>query len=136
MFYFKWGCFLLLIISSVMASFMKSSAQYSTAINHVEVMVGGDEILHCIVAFFLVVFSLWCTPLAHRLWLERKVGVPTLIVVIAIIIEEISQIWLPRREFSLLDLQAELVGILLGILMHSIASACWKKFFGTSLGRY
>ncbi len=127
MFYFKCGCFLFLIISSVSASLMKSSADYSSVIDHVEVIVGGDKILHCITAFFLVVFSLWCTPLAHRLWLGNKVGLPTLIVVVAIVIDEISQIWLPRREFSMADLQAGFVGIFLGILVHTIASACWMK---------
>ncbi len=127
MFYFKWVCFLLVCIFSGVASLMKSSADYHAVIRHIEVVVGGDKVLHCTVAFLLVVFSLWCTPQAHRVWLGNKVGALTLVVVMAIVMDEISQIWLPRREFSLLDLQAEFVGIVLGILMHAIVSACWKK---------
>ncbi len=77
----------------------------------------GDKICHC---SFMFTFSL-LTNLALRCRSMRlgglAVGLGTLIVAVVVAGEEISQIWIPGRDFDLFDLGADSIGIALGDLL-------------------
>lgn len=120
MLFFKWGCFLLLISLAVVASIMKSSADFSAPIYSLERLIGGDKVLHFSAATVLGFFSVWCTPERLRFWLPNGLGWPTVILSILVLADEVSQIWLPRRQFSWLDLLADFTGLLSGFIAYIV----------------
>src|SRR3954453_20675251 len=77
----------------------------------------GDKFCHCGFMFTLTVL----TTLAIRCRRIRIAGdallAGTVIVSIFVIGEEISQMWIPGRNFELLDLSADLIGIACGDLV-------------------
>ena len=77
----------------------------------------GDKIGHCSLMFTFCLLS----NLALRCLSVRVGPVPFLIgtAVVAVLVtgEEFSQLWIPGRDFDLLDLSADAVGILCGDLM-------------------
>ena len=77
----------------------------------------GDKVCHCA---FMFTFSV-LTNLALRCREIRLGGqtllLGTVIVTIVIAAEEFSQLWIPGRDFDLLDLAADLVGIAFGALV-------------------
>jgi VanZ family protein len=77
----------------------------------------GDKFCHC--AFMLTFSAL--TNLALRCRPIRLGGqtvlLGTVIVTIIVTAEEFSQLWIPGRDFDLLDLAADLVGIACGALI-------------------
>src|SRR4051812_28563759 len=71
----------------------------------------GDKFCHCAFMFTFSVLTnlaLSCRPI--RLG-GQSVLLGTVIVTIIVAAEEFSQLWIPGRDFDLLDLTADLVGI-------------------------
>jgi polysaccharide biosynthesis protein VpsQ len=77
----------------------------------------GDKVCHCALMF---TFSA-LTNLALRCREIRLGGQTVLLgavlVTIVVATEEFSQLWIPGRDFDLLDLAADLVGIICGALI-------------------
>jgi hypothetical protein len=77
----------------------------------------GDKFCHSAFMFTfsaLTNLALRCRPI--RLG-GRTLLLGTVIVTIVVVAEEFSQIWIPGRDFDLLDLTADLVGIACGSLV-------------------
>jgi VanZ family protein len=111
--------FLLLFAVCGLASVFKSSGMLAQQLSLLEWSVGGDKILHFMVASSLSFCSVWATPLWQRKWL-RLAGWPTLFLLVAVVIDELSQYYLPRRQFSLQDLAVNVGGIVVGVLMFTL----------------
>jgi VanZ family protein len=79
----------------------------------------GDKFCHCAFMFTfsaLTNLALRCRPI--RLG-GRTLLLGTVIVTIVVVAEEVSQLWIPGRDFDLLDLSADLIGIACGALVAS-----------------
>jgi VanZ family protein len=77
----------------------------------------GDKFCHCAFMFTLsALANLALRCRAIRLG-RQTLLVGTVIVTIVVVAEEFSQIWIPGRNFDLLDLSADLVGIACGALI-------------------
>ena len=105
--------FLLLFALCGLASMFKSSGIWAVQLSQLEWRVGGDKHLHFLVACALSFLSVWVTSLSQRR-LFGLLGWPTLLLLLAVTIDELSQYYLPRREFAFSDLVVNYVGILFG----------------------
>ena len=77
----------------------------------------GDKFCHCAFMFtFSALTNLALKCRAIRLG-GQTVLLGTVIVTIIVVAEEFSQLWIPGRDFDLLDLAADLVGIACGALV-------------------
>jgi VanZ family protein len=77
----------------------------------------GDKFCHCAFMFTFSVLTnlaLRCRPILLG---GRTLLLGTVIVTFIIVAEEVSQRWIPGRDFDLLDLSADLVGIACGSLV-------------------
>jgi polysaccharide biosynthesis protein VpsQ len=92
----------------------------------------GDKFCHCA---FMFTFSV-LTNLALRCREIRLGGqtllLGTVLVTIVVATEEFSQFWIPGRDFDLLDLAADLVGIACGAL---IARRLQGEYQGTAIAQ-
>ncbi|MBS0262949.1 MAG: VanZ family protein [Planctomycetes bacterium] len=90
----------------------------------VRALPAGDKISHCLLMGTLAALTnlAWsCRRLGSRDW---SPGIGTLVVIVIVVAEEISQIWIPGRTFEWLDLTADAVGIALG---QWIALRIWRR---------
>ena len=79
-----------------------------------QVWIGGDKILHLVLAFilsFLSMMSLFCTMSWWKI-------LAVLMVIISI--EETMQIFLPNRYFGFNDLLAGWSGLICGAILHKL----------------
>jgi VanZ family protein len=120
---FKLSIFLLLVGVGGLASLLKSMGVFSQQIALTEFFVGGDKPLHLMVSTALSVASVWCTAPNRRLFGRGAFGWPTLLLLILVISDETSQYFLPRREFSFLDMSVNLTGVVVGVALF----ACYEK---------
>ena len=77
----------------------------------------GDKFCHCTFMFTFSVLTnltLKCRPIHLG---GQTVLLGTVIVAIVVAAEEFSQLWIPGRDFDVLDLTADLVGIACGSLL-------------------
>jgi VanZ family protein len=118
---FKLSIFLLLVGVGGLASLLKSMGVFAQQIASTELFVGGDKPLHLMVSTALSVAS--CTAPNRRLLGGGTFGWPTLFLLILVISDETSQYFLPRREFSFLDMSVNLTGVAVGVALF----ACYEK---------
>ena len=110
------ACFLfaLLIGSVIYAANMGIGQRYFDIVRSFPL---GDKISH----FFLMGIMSALANLAARGRMVRfsavSFGVGTLIVAIVVVVEEISQIWVPGRNFDVFDLVADFLGIVCGAFL-------------------
>ncbi len=111
--------FLILFSLCGLVSVFKSAGIFAHQIMQLEWTVGGDKHLHFMVAFTLGLASVWVIPRNMRNFFGLC-GIPTLILYIAVIADECSQYYLPRREFSLLDMATNVAGVSIGVIGYSL----------------
>lgn len=111
--------FLLLFTVCGLASVFKSSGILAEQIRQIEWSVGGDKHLHFMVSFTLAMASAWVTPTRLR-WLAGLCGWPSLILLAAVVIDECSQYYLPRRQFSFADMAVNISGVTSGVLFYTL----------------
>jgi polysaccharide biosynthesis protein VpsQ len=91
-----------------------AGSRYWGWVNHVPL---GDKLCHCAFMFtFSVLTNLALRCRAIHLG-GQTVLLGTVIVTIVVVAEEFSQLWIPGRDFDLLDLAADLIGIACGTLV-------------------
>lgn len=111
--------FLVLFTLCGLASVFKSSGLLLHPLAQLEWSVGGDKALHFLIASSLSLCSVWVTaPLQRRLW--GIAGWPTLVLLIAVVVDECSQYYLPRREFSFADLAVNVCGVVAGVILFTL----------------
>lgn len=82
-------------------------------IDHIRRVPHGDNIVHGMLAAPLTLAA--CALARFRF--AGRVQRGTLIVVALVLLEELSQLWVPNRTFDLADLAGDLTGIVIGDLL-------------------
>lgn len=105
--------FIILVMSVVLfgsASILKSSGILGSEIRSVEVAIHGAIYLHLFASLLLGCFCRLATK--HNLYL----GIPptTLFVILLVVVDESMQFFIPSRQFSWLDMQVNVFGVLMG----------------------
>jgi polysaccharide biosynthesis protein VpsQ len=116
-FRFRLPIFLILVGAGGLTSLLKSMGIFAQQIAFTEYYVGGDKHLHLMVSTTLSFASVWCTPPQLRKFFAGLFGLPTLLLLILVISDETSQYFLPRREFSLLDMSVNITGVISGVVL-------------------
>jgi VanZ family protein len=102
-----------------LASVFKSSGVLVSQLAQLEWSVGGDKALHFLFASVLSVCSVWVTaPLQRKCF--GLVGWPTLLLLVAVVVDELSQYYLPRREFSFSDMAVNISGVVAGVALFTL----------------
>ncbi|QMV13407.1 VanZ family protein [Vibrio spartinae] len=97
-------------------SLSKSSGFGAQHVIALEQILGGDKYLHFLCAFVLTCLSIWVTRSRVRNHKTKcLIGWPTLIVVVLMMLDESSQFWLQRREFSVDDMMTNLFGVAMAL---------------------
>ena len=115
----------IILIASILlfgnASILKSSGILSNEIRAVEVAVNGDIYLHL---FASLILGFFCRLATKR---NLFLGLPstTIFVLLLVILDESIQFFIPSREFSWLDMQVNVLGVLFGT--YFINLILWRK---------
>ena len=88
--------------------------------NQLEVYVGGDKILHLVLAFILSLLSMMSFSEKFSWW---KI-LATLMLIITI--EETMQLFLPNRYFGFADLIAGSSGLICGAILYKLIKTLTK----------
>ncbi|ASA56336.1 VanZ family protein [Vibrio gazogenes] len=108
-----------LILAVVVVGSISLSKSIGFGAQHVialEQVLGGDKYLHFLCAFVLTCLSVWVTrPRMRNRKTMRLIGWPTLVVVVLMMLDEGSQFWLQRREFSVDDMMTNLLGVAIAL---------------------
>ena len=88
--------------------------------NQLEVYVGGDKILHLVLAFILSLLSMMSFSEKFSWW---KI-LATLMLIITI--EEVMQLFLPNRYFGFTDLIAGFSGLICGAILYKLIKTLTK----------
>jgi len=113
--------FLILFTVCGTTSVLKSAGILSHQISELEWSVGGDKHLHFLIASTLGFVSVWMTPKNNRK-IFGLCGFVTLFLYLAVITDEFSQYYLPRREFSFLDMAMDVSGVSFGVIVYALLS--------------
>lgn len=109
---------LLLLVALVViggcASLAKSFNVYGQLVLDMEALVGGDWVMHLIVSTTLGFFASWATPKHYFQTARIPVSPWVGLLLIAVTVDEFSQLYFPSRQFSFVDLGINLSGVLLG----------------------
>jgi len=94
---------------------------HGQSIRQLEVMLGGDAVLHAIIAVSLGFTACWATP--KYFYRHRWFKLPPLLIMMLLLVsgDELLQAVMPRREFSWVDLAINLSGIFIGAIAYRIA---------------
>jgi polysaccharide biosynthesis protein VpsQ len=125
-FRFRLPIFLLLVGAGGLTSLLKSMGIFAQQIAFTEYYVGGDKHLHLLVSTTLSFASVWCTP-PLRKFFAGLFGLPTFLLLILVISDEISQYFLPRREFSLFDMSVNITGVISGVVLFLLYEKVLKS---------
>ncbi|MBA5761552.1 VanZ family protein [Vibrio sp. 404] len=117
--------FLLVLIGGT-ASLAKSLNYHGNVVHQVETLLGGAWVLHVVLSISLGFVAHWATPRYY--FRNTHFRFPPLLVVIlvAVIVDEVLQAFIPRREFSIIDLAINISGLMLGAVLHRL----WLKKSG------
>ena len=88
---------------------------------------GGDKVGHFLLMgtmSFLVNFSLTAPPTSLQV---RKVVKASIVIVLLVTLEEISQLWFRTRTFSFADLSFSYLGICFGLTLAMFACRAMQK---------
>ncbi|MDW6091959.1 VanZ family protein [Vibrio rhizosphaerae] len=111
-----------------MLSLSKSSgvgAQYVIAL---EELLGGDKHLHFLCALMLTGLSVWVTRTQTRKEPSpHLIGWPTVLVITLMMLDECSQYWLERREFSVDDMMTNLLGAGIALCIATVVDYILSK---------
>ena len=109
-----------LVLFGGLASLAKSFNYHSSVVYEVEALLGGAWSLHAILAISLGFVAHWATP--RHYFRNAAFRIPPLltIILLAVIADEVLQAFIPRREFSILDLMINISGLFLGAFFHRI----------------
>lgn len=109
----------ILILAVAVVGILSLSKSVGVGSQHVialEQILGGDKHLHFLCAFVLTCLSVWVTRTsADKNTTVRLIGWPTLVVVVLMMLDESSQFWLKRREFSVEDMMTNLLGVAIAL---------------------
>lgn len=110
-----------LVLFGGLASMAKTFNVHGQSVRELEVMLGGDAVLHAIVAILLGLSACWATP--KYFYRHRWFRLPPLLIIMVFLVcsDELLQAVMPRREFSWLDLAINLSGLLVGAVCYRIA---------------
>lgn len=110
--------FVVVSFSSFILSLIKSFGAHPAFMQGLEHFMGNDTVLHFSLAATLGVCSGWLSILMRR---------PIfLVVVVALVIDEALQFWLPTREFSWSDMSANVFGCLSGVLVVALVNKVYS----------
>ncbi|WP_225874492.1 VanZ family protein [Vibrio atypicus] len=119
---------LLLLVSLVVigggASLAKSFDIHGQIVIGLEHMVGGDWAMHLIVATTLGFFASWATPKSYYQYSSIPFSPWVGLLLVAVSIDEFSQMYLPLRQFSWTDLGINLSGVLMGSVVYMFYISC------------
>ncbi|SJN53955.1 VanZ family protein [Vibrio ruber] len=107
-----------LVLAVVVVGTLSLSKSAGVGAEHVialEHFLGGDKHLHFLCAFVLTCLSVWTTRSRGKNTTVRLVGWPTLVIVLLMLLDESSQFWLTRREFSVDDMMTNLFGVAIAL---------------------
>ncbi|MGX1926608.1 VanZ family protein [Vibrio sp. NH-7] len=100
------------------ASLAKSFDIYGHIVAGMETLVGGDWAMHLIVATTLGFFASWATPKSFYQYSSVPISPWVGLLLIAVTIDEFSQMYFPLRQFSYSDLAINISGVLIGSLTY------------------
>ncbi|HAS63618.1 MAG TPA: VanZ family protein [Vibrio sp.] len=120
------GVLFTLVCIAGAASLAKSFNYHGNVVSQVEFLLGGAWVLHGIVAFSLGFVAHWATPRYYFRNIGFRVPPLLMLILVAVIIDEALQAFIPRREFSTVDLSINISGLMLGALLHRL----WLKKSG------
>ncbi|MHA2939539.1 VanZ family protein [Vibrio sp. RC27] len=106
-----------------LVSLFKSLGILAEQISHLEWRLGGDKHLHFLIASGLSFLSVLVMPSSKRR--VMFIGWPTLVLLCAVTLDELSQYYLPRRAFSLSDLAVNYAGIVVGAAVCILIRRLW-----------
>ncbi|SHF75791.1 VanZ family protein [Vibrio gazogenes] len=116
----------ILILAVVVVGSLSLSKSVGFGAQHVialEQILGGDKDLHFLCAFVLTSLSVWVTRTRVRnSKTVRLIGWPTLVVVVLMMLDESSQFWLQRREFSVDDMMTNLLGVAIALCVATFVN--------------
>jgi polysaccharide biosynthesis protein VpsQ len=114
-----WIAFLLFLIFLAAIIYWADRGVMPGIIARLYAFPNGDKVGHFVLMFLLALLANWAfaprRPSERKQVYRRAIWV-TLLVIFAVTLEEISQLWFAHRTFSLGDLASSLVGILFGSL--------------------
>jgi hypothetical protein len=93
--------------------YLANTADHNFAFRLIGHLPYGDKFMHALLYGVMALFLNFGLNYKHYTWLGFKVQLGAVIVLGFAIVEEVSQYWLPSRTFDLLDLLADLVGVIL-----------------------
>lgn len=97
---------------------------FGSSIRQLEVAIGGDLFLHFMVSMLLGIGAYWASPVKYRAIPLPLFNYLILFVLMLVSIDEVLQLFSERRQFSILDLAANICGITSGAIIFSIFSRC------------
>tara|TARA_Y100001956_G_C4109138_1_gene181509 strand:+ start:881 stop:1294 length:414 start_codon:yes stop_codon:yes gene_type:complete len=103
-----------LFLAGGSASLAKSFDVHGQVVIGLEHMVGGDWAMHLIVATTLGFFAAWSTPKTFYQYSRVPFSPWVGLLLIAVTIDEFSQLYFPLRQFSFVDLGINISGVLMG----------------------
>jgi len=97
---------------------------FGSSVRQLEVAIGGDILLHFMVSMLLGIGAYWASPIKYRAVPLPLFNYLILFVLVLVSIDELLQLFSERRQFSVLDLAANICGITSGAVIFSIVSQC------------
>ena len=106
------------------ASLAKSLDIYGHAVDGVVYLVGGDKVLHSIVAVTLGFVASWATPKSYYQYSSIPFSPWVGLLLVAVSIDEFSQAYFPTRSFSWIELGINLTGVMMGSFIYLFYITC------------
>ncbi|WP_194436496.1 VanZ family protein [Vibrio fluminensis] len=110
----------LLVLIGASASLTKSFSLHGGVVSQFEVTMGGDWVLHALMAFALGWTANWATPITYFRYYGFRVTPLLVMMLLFVSADEILQAFVPTREFSWLDLIINIAGLIVGALTHRL----------------
>lgn len=120
---------LLLVMVGACASLAKTLDIGADLVLNTELALGGDIVLHGLVAITLGYATYWATPKQYLFIPFYKFPPLLYLMLCLVVIDEVSQAFFPQRQFSVEDMVINVIGLLFG----AFCCRCWFKYRQNSL---
>ncbi|MFN0053245.1 MAG: VanZ family protein [Planctomycetales bacterium] len=110
----RWGSLAGYVLILALIVCAADSGWWREVFDTVRSIPAGDKACHFLLMGMLVYLANRALQGRRFAWKRGVLFVGTVVVSVAVLAEEVSQIWIPGRSFSLLDLAADVLGMLAG----------------------